>query len=195
MKDYYKILEVSSSASEEEIKKSYRNLCKKYHPDLSKESSDIFLEIQEAYETLSDPEKRKAYDKFGEDKIDFIKEDLENKIFNNLLSLASPNSQKSKVFSLVKSQLDSEDNECREEMVRLKEYYGKLRSVYKKVQFQGEECENIDRKLKDIINKIVSKFRELRRKREIIKIQLDLLKEYSIKEDVVDGLLISKKIV
>lgn len=80
-------------------------------------------------------------------------------------------------------------------MVRLKEHYGKLRSVYKKVQFQGEECENIDRKLKDIINKIVSKFRELRRKREIIKIQLDLLKEYSIKEGVVDGLLISKKIV
>lgn len=67
-KDYYKILGVSKSATKEEIKKAYRNLARKYHPDLNQGSADAeekFKEVQEAHEVLSDPEKRKTYDMFG----------------------------------------------------------------------------------------------------------------------------------
>ena len=61
MKDYYKILEVEENASEEEIKKSYRTLSKKFHPDLNPEGGEKFKEINEAYEVLSDSEKRSKY--------------------------------------------------------------------------------------------------------------------------------------
>jgi curved DNA-binding protein len=67
-KDYYKILGVSKDAGQEEIKKAYRRLAKKYHPDANpgdKGAEQKFKEINEAYQVLSDEEKRKKYDTFG----------------------------------------------------------------------------------------------------------------------------------
>ncbi|PSR05570.1 MAG: molecular chaperone DnaJ [Bacteroidetes bacterium SW_11_45_7] len=67
-KDYYKILGVSRNASQDEIKKAYRKLAVKYHPDRNpddKQAEEKFKDISEAYEVLSDPEKRKKYDKLG----------------------------------------------------------------------------------------------------------------------------------
>ena len=68
-KDYYKILGVSKSASPEEIKKAYRKLARKYHPDLNqgdKQAEQRFKEVNEAQEVLSDPEKRAKYDQYGQ---------------------------------------------------------------------------------------------------------------------------------
>jgi len=66
-KDYYKILGVERTANEEQIKKAYRKLARKYHPDVSKEkdAEEKFKEVAEAYEVLKDAEKRKAYDTMG----------------------------------------------------------------------------------------------------------------------------------
>ncbi|HEY2967610.1 MAG TPA: DnaJ C-terminal domain-containing protein [Casimicrobiaceae bacterium] len=66
-KDYYAILGVDRGASAEDIKKAYRKLARKYHPDVSKEpdAEEKFKEMAEAYETLKDPEKRAAYDQLG----------------------------------------------------------------------------------------------------------------------------------
>jgi curved DNA-binding protein len=67
-KDYYKILGVERTASDDELRKAFRSLARKYHPDVAKDkktAEDKFKEINEAYEVLSDPEKRKRYDTLG----------------------------------------------------------------------------------------------------------------------------------
>ena len=70
-RDYYEVLGVNKNATDEEIKKAYRRLAKKYHPDANpdnkEEAEAKFKEVNEAYETLSDSQKRKMYDQFGPD--------------------------------------------------------------------------------------------------------------------------------
>lgn len=72
-RDYYQVLGIQKNASEEEIKKAYRRLAMKYHPDRNpgdKQAEEAFKEAKEAYEILSDPQKRAAYDQFGHAGVD-----------------------------------------------------------------------------------------------------------------------------
>ncbi len=66
-KDYYKIMGIDKDASQQEIKRAYRKLARKYHPDVNtaSDAEDLFKELGEAYEVLKDPEKRTAYDQLG----------------------------------------------------------------------------------------------------------------------------------
>ena len=67
-KDFYEVLGVSKTATDDEIKKAYRKLAKKYHPDVNPDNKDAeakFKEINDAYEVLGDAQKRSNYDQFG----------------------------------------------------------------------------------------------------------------------------------
>ena len=68
--DYYKVLELDKNATQSDIKKAYRKLARKYHPDLNPKDTEAqkkFQQINEAHEVLIDPEKRKKYDQYGKD--------------------------------------------------------------------------------------------------------------------------------
>ena len=85
MEDLYALLEVSRDASDAEIKKSYRNLIKKYHPDLhpgDTEAEERFKKINAAYSVLGDPEKRANYDRFGTE--DAVHGDIFGDLFNDV---------------------------------------------------------------------------------------------------------------
>jgi len=72
-RDYYEVLGVSRSATDEELKKAYRKLAMKHHPDRNPDSKSAeadFKEVKEAYETLSDSNKRAAYDQYGHAGVD-----------------------------------------------------------------------------------------------------------------------------
>ncbi|WP_334331002.1 molecular chaperone DnaJ [Candidatus Phytoplasma prunorum] len=104
-RDYYEILGISRDANNEDIRKAYRKMAKQYHPDISKErdSEKKFKEVQEAYEVLSDPNKKTNYDNFGHQNVNgsdgfegFSSNfgDFDD-IFNNLFSKNSRNTRKS----------------------------------------------------------------------------------------------------
>lgn len=94
-RDYYEVLGISKNATEKEIKSAYRKLAMQYHPDRNKapDAEEKFKEVSEAYEVLSDPEKRQKYDKFGHSAFDQssfgYSEDVFNSFFNSFRDMFS----------------------------------------------------------------------------------------------------------
>jgi DnaJ domain len=87
-RDYYEVLGVNKNASKDDIKKNFRDLAKKYHPDLNKDAKaeEKFKELNEAYEVLTDDQKKAAYDSFGHQGVG---QDMGETIFLNILLITS----------------------------------------------------------------------------------------------------------
>ena len=99
-RDYYEVLGIDKNASDTDIKKAYRGLAKKYHPDINpgdKEAEAKFKEVNEAYEVLSDAEKKAKYDQYGHAAFD----PAAGALIIDMLSVISPLSATEKQYSLL----------------------------------------------------------------------------------------------
>ena len=111
-RDYYEVLGVSRDASKDEIKRAYRKMAKKYHPDVNKapDAADKFKEVNEAYEVLSDENKKAAYDRYGHAAFEQGVQVLEDLVARDLADL--------KIWTLVISSVHSlaEDSHVLEDL-------------------------------------------------------------------------------
>ena len=146
-KDYYKVLGVSKDASSEDLKKAYKNLAKKHHPDLNKESGsgEKFKEINEAYSVLSDDQKRSNYDRFGESGEQFsgfnqgtsgrgFNEDIFSDIFEEFFHGASG-------FSGQKRDMSGSDLKYELEITFEEAFFGVKKKIHVNKLSKCEKCE------------------------------------------------------
>jgi molecular chaperone DnaJ len=127
MKDYYKILGVEENASDETIKKEYRKLSKQYHPDVNPEGSEKFKEIAEAYEVLSNPEKRTQYNMSKNNP--FNGGDLDS-FFKNMFGGGNP-------FQQNRRQKTAPDKIIKVEVSPIESYLGSQKSI---TYFRNHSC-------------------------------------------------------
>jgi DnaJ-class molecular chaperone len=145
-KNYYDILGVSKDSSENDIKKNYRKLAVKWHPDKNPENKDEaerkFKEISEAYQVLSDPQKREAYDNYGED-------GLKNNQEGNNGHISSPNDIFNMFFNNMQQQQHFQQQRRRQSEskiveipVTLKEFYnGSKKKITLKIKKTCSDCD------------------------------------------------------
>jgi molecular chaperone DnaJ len=108
MKNYYKILEVEENASADEIKKSYRNLASKYHPDKNPDGEEKFKEIAEAYEILGNPKKKEEYDNRGKNPFQGTQyEEMFSQMYNNMGGFQQRKSAPHKIVKVQISPIES----------------------------------------------------------------------------------------
>lgn len=128
MKDYYKILEVEENSSDEDIKKSYRTLSKKYHPDVNPQGTEKFKEIAEAYEVLGDKEKREQYNKSKNNP--FAGTSFQD-MFNNMFGGGPPN------FNRQHRRKSAPDKVIRVEVSPIESYLGVEKNIF---YIKDNEC-------------------------------------------------------
>lgn len=137
--DYYNILQINRDANEEDIKKSYRKLALKYHPDRNKnqDAEEVFKKISIAYKVLSDKQKRANYDKFGNADIDieniFGNQNMHFDIFNSFFGDIS------KTFT--KNPIKSDDKEIEINVPLKMLYYGEKRNISFSSKTKCNSCE------------------------------------------------------
>lgn len=181
MRRYYDILDISEDATPEQIEKAYKRAASKHHPDKNigneTAAAELFKEAKEAYECLSDPERRKAYDETGDTTIETGNpaEDL----FLHLLNEVTEHFETAaEVLMKTRSVIEEMLDECAERKLQTDRKVVVMRSMLRALRFKGKGANFLEGVLNDKIKKLESERQELDAATVAAKGVWDLLNEY-----------------
>jgi len=186
MKNFYEILEVPEDASQDEIKNAYKKKVKEYHPDHGG-SSEKFIEIVEAYETLSDPNKRKDYDDAGKVKKDRNIHSIANRViqtyFKKFLDTGDTIFKRDIILDIRKLlSIDEQRNKL--EKGKLKNKIQFLEKIIERIERKGEVKHSpIEDLIKDEIEEYNRRLKQTRFQSLVNEIIVQILNDYNIRRD------------
>ena len=186
MKNFYEILEVSEDSTQEEIKEAYKKKVKEYHPDHGG-SSEKFIEIVEAYETLSDPKKRKDYDDAGKVKKDKDIHSIANRVIQTYFKKFLESGDvifKRDIILDIRKLLSIDEQRNKLEKGKLKKRIKFLEKVIDRVERRGEVKHSpIEDLIKDEILECDKRLKQTRFQSLVNEIIVQILNDYTIRRD------------
>jgi curved DNA-binding protein CbpA len=181
MRRYYQLLDISEDADAAAIEKAYKRAASKYHPDKNigneKESAERFKEVKEAYECLSDPERRKIYDETGDTSLETGNpaEDLFMHLINEITDHFETSTE---VLAKCRSVIEEMIDECAERKLKTDRRMVTMQSMIKALRYTGRGTNFLEGVLNDKVKKLQGERDELDAATIAAKGVWDLLKDY-----------------
>jgi curved DNA-binding protein CbpA len=180
MRRYYEVLDISENATEAEIKKAYRRMAMKFHPDRNPddaEAADKFREVQSAYECLSDPERRKIYDETGDASVQ--QGNPAEDLFLHLLNEISDHFETAaEVLEKIRGVISEMLDECAERKLSTDRRIVVVQAMLKAVRFKGKGSNVMEGVLGAKLLKLQAERSELDQATTAGKAVYDMLKDY-----------------
>lgn len=181
MRRYYELLELSEDADAAAIDKAYKRMASRYHPDKNigneKESAERFKEVKEAYECLSDPERRKIYDETGDTSLETGNpaEDLFMHLINEIADHFETSTE---ILAKCRSVIEEMIDECAERKLATDRRVVTMQSMIKALRYKGKGTNFLEGLLNDKIKKLQGERAELDAATMAAKGVWDMLKDY-----------------
>lgn len=186
MRRYYELLDISEDATQGQIKRAWKLAASVLHPDKNpgneEEAARKFQEVKEAYECLSNPERRAAYDETGDISVE-TGSPAEDLLLHLLNEIAEHVETASEVLTKLKAVIEQMIEECAERKLHTDEQSGKIQVMLTAVKFKGKGVNFVAEVLKSKLEKLTAEREDLTKAENTAKIVWDMLKEYEATDE------------
>lgn len=184
MSNHYEILGVAITATPEEIKAAYKRMSRVHHPDREGGDSSRMSEINVAYETLSDPERRKNYDLTGQDRMTNVEQAAQDLVIGKIMQWISNEFARGDIMDSVRSEIENELSAVRANKKKGERILAKLQSSLTKIKFKGDGIDRVRGAIEAQISHITGQLAkvDIEIQRAILAVEFSYKYEYEIEE-------------
>ena len=188
MKNPYEELELKKDFTSEELKSKYRELSKKYHPDLNKGSDEKFINLKKAYDILSDPKKRKYFDETGTISDDLSGDSIKTLAKEGLFGIIEKviynpsvlqNFENTDIIKIITKVITDNLNMNKQNLKKLTTEYKTARKISSKLKYKGKENNFINEMLKSSIKQRKDNIKNLSVNLKVLNTMLEIVKDYN----------------